>query len=400
MSLSLQSGSMQSMPYDLVLVGGGLANGLIALRLKALRPELRVLLIERGSHPGGNATWSFHPTDLTAAEHAWVAPLVGCRWEGHEVRFPQRRRRLRGGYASILSEDFAAHLQQVLGDALWCGVEVQSVSPDSVLLRDGRQLQARAVIDGRGACPSPHLTLGRQAFLGQLLRTRTPHGLAHPILMDATVAQGEGYRFVYVLPFAADVLLVEDTHYVDRAAPEASQLRANIAAYVADQGWHVAAVLREECGVLPITLAGDIQQFVGAAPGQPRVGLRAGLFHPTTGYSLPDAVRVAGMIAALPNLDAHTLSMMLQRHAQALWRRQRFYRLLNRMLFLAGPPSRRWQVMQRFYGLPEPLIERFYAGTSTLRDKLRILSGKPPVPLIGACRALCASHASLQRNPQ
>ena len=69
------------------------------------------------------------------------------------------------------------------------------------------------------------------------------------------------------------------------------------------------------------------------------------------------------------------------------WREQGFYRLLNRMLFLAGRPNRRWQVMQRFYRLPEGLIARFYAGQSTLRDRLRILCGKPPVPVGEAMKA-------------
>ena len=50
-------------------------------------------------------------------------------------------------------------------------------------------------------------------------------------------------------------------------------------------------------------------------------------------------------------------------------------------------------MLERFYRLPTPLIERFYAGEATLGDKLRILSGKPPVP-IG--RALsCLSEAPL-----
>ena len=32
---------------DVVLVGGGLANGLIALRLRALRPGLKVVILRR-----------------------------------------------------------------------------------------------------------------------------------------------------------------------------------------------------------------------------------------------------------------------------------------------------------------------------------------------------------------
>ena len=57
------------------------------------------------------------------------------------------------------------------------------------------------------------------------------------------------------------------------------------------------------------------------------------------------------------------------------------------MLFLAGRPKDRWQVMQRFYGLPAGLIERFYAGSNPWHDRARILIGKPPVPVGEAMRA-------------
>ena len=60
--------------HDLILVGGGLANGLIALRLKLLRPELKILLLEQGATLGGNHTWSFYQHDLTPQQHDWIAP--------------------------------------------------------------------------------------------------------------------------------------------------------------------------------------------------------------------------------------------------------------------------------------------------------------------------------------
>ena len=71
-----------------------------------------------------------------------------------------------------------------------------------------------------------------------------------------------------------------------------------------------------------------------------------------------------------------------------LWGERRFYRLLNRMLFRAAGPERRWRVFQRFYGLPEGVVRRFYAGRSTALDKARILAGKPPVPVVAALRQL------------
>ncbi|WP_422630867.1 lycopene beta-cyclase CrtY [Pseudomonas rhizophila] len=281
------------MTYDLIVAGGGLANGLIAWRLKLLRPELNVLCLEQQASIGGNHTWSFHDGDLSLAQHRWIVPLVVRRWPCYDVHFPARSRRLSSGYASITSERFAEVIATALGDHLRTGQRLTQVKPDSVSLANGEHFQARAVIDSRGVRNSDRMVLGRQAFLGQLLQLQAPHGLEAPIIMDVRVAQGQGYRFVYVLPFSADTVLVEDTHYVDRQTLSADQLRAHIADYVSEQGWTLAACLREEEGVLPITLAGDFSGFWREAKGQPLSGLRAGLFHCTTGYSLPHAVRLA-----------------------------------------------------------------------------------------------------------
>ena len=373
--------------YDVMLAGAGLANGLIAWRLHQQRPDLKVLLLEQGDRLGGNHTWSFHEADLTPAQHAWLAPLVSHRWDGYQVIFPERRRRLPGGYMSIAAHDFARVLSRTLAGQVRTGARITQLTPTSVTLEDGEVLEAGAVIDGRGAQSSPHLALGYQGFVGQEVRLSRPHGLTEPILMDASVEQGQGYRFVYVLPFSADTLLIEDTHYVDGPVIDAARLRGNISAYAQARGWSTVEVLREEQGVLPITLAGDLSAFWHDHAGQPVSGLRAGLFHPTTGYSLPHAVRLAERIASAPDLSAAALARIVALEAEREWRRQGFFRLLNRMLFLAGKPGDRWKVMQRFYGLQAGLISRFYAGRLTPLDKLRIVSGKPPVPLGQAIRA-------------
>jgi len=62
--------------------------------------------------------------------------------------------------------------------------------------------------------------------------------------------------------------------------------------------------------------------------------------------------------------------------------------MLNRMLFHAAKPHERYKVLQRFYRLPPGLIGRFYAGESNVFDKLRILTGRPPIPIPRALGAL------------
>jgi len=377
--------------YDLILVGAGLANGLIALRLRQQRSSLRILLIDAESQPGAHHTWSFHADDLTEAQHRWIAPLVVHHWPGYEVRFPQRQRHLNSGYFCVTAERFAQVMRDHFAADLLLNTRVATLDSHSVTLEDGRVVEADAVIDGRGYQPDGALRMGFQSFVGQEWQLSAPHGLTAPIIMDATVDQQAGYRFVYSLPFSADTLLIEDTHYIDRATLDGERARQNIRDYAAQQGWQLARLLREEQGALPITLTGDVDAF-WQKRDLPCSGLRAGLFHPTTGYSLPLAVALADRLAEMPVMTSASLNTTIRQVASQAWQQQRFFRMLNRMLFLAGPAGQRWQVMQRFYGLPEGLIARFYAGKLTLPDRLRILSGKPPVPVLAALQAIMTPH--------
>lgn len=374
--------------HDLVLAGGGLANGLIAWRLRQLRPELRLLLVEAGPTLGGNHTWSFHGGDLDARQHAWLAPMVGHHWQRHAVMFRGRSRWLTGSYHAVTSERFHAVLMRELGDVVQLDTPIAEVTPTTLRCADGRVLRAGAVIDGRGFRPSPHLRLRYQKFVGLELALARPHGLSGPILMDATVTQHDGYRFVYVLPLAADRVLIEDTYYADTPELALPTLRARVRAYALAQGWAVKGELREEHGVLPIALDGNIAAFWRGQQGQPVSGLRAALFHPTTGYSLPNAVRLAELIAAQRELSAPALASVIEAHARSVWRSQAFFRALNRMLYLAGRPEAREQVLAHFYRLPEHLVGRFYGQRLSLADKLRIVSGRPPVPVTAALRAV------------
>ena len=374
--------------YDLILVGGGLAAGLIAWRLSLDRPDLRVAVIERDGRIGGNHTWSFFDSDLDEGDRAWLAPAVAHRWlEGHEVYFPARSRVLETPYNSMTSERLHAALAPLLGDRLIAG-EAVVVETTGVTLSDQRRLTARGVIDARGPRPTRSLDLGWQNFVGRTVRLTEPHGLTRPTIMDATVRQYGAYRFVYLLPFDDRTVMIEDTYYADTPELDRAALNGRIDAYIRSRGWTVEAVVGEEEGVLPIALDGDIDAFWAEEPSVARAGLWAGLFHPVTGYSLPDAVRLARLVAASDDLSSAGLRRLTETYSKQAWADRAFYRLLNRMLFRAAEPEQRWRVFQRFYGLPESLVRRFYAGHNTTLDKLRLLAGKPPVPVGKALQQL------------
>ena len=373
--------------HDLIILGGGLAGGLSALALKAARPALDIALVEPGPI-GGNHLWSFFDSDVESADRPLVEPMVGHRWPGYDVRFPAHRRSVAQPYRTIESEALDAAVRAALPPERIIARRATDASPMSVTLDDGRMLLGGAVLDTRGSGAAPAgLACGWQKFYGQLLTIPAGHGLDRPVVMDATVDQAEGYRFVYCLPFSPTRLFIEDTYYSTTPDLDPALLARRIAAYAAAQSWAVAAVEREESGVLPVVMDGDFDAFWPAADRLARGGVCAGLFHPLTSYSLPDAVRFASWLAQEAPLDAR-LGVAAREFARAHWRRGRFDRLLARMLLHAADPPFRYRLLERFYRLPEPLIGRFYAGRSTFRDRLRILAGKPPVPIGRALTAM------------
>ena len=157
------------MTTRVVLVGGGLANGLIAHRLLTTRPETELTVLERGSALGGNHIWSFHDRDLSVEQREWLRPLIERSWPYHEVHFPARQRRIESPYHSMTSSRLQDIVGHALGDRLHCNAEVREVSPHEVRLADGTAIEADAVIDGRGDPDSPHLTIAYQKFFGRIL---------------------------------------------------------------------------------------------------------------------------------------------------------------------------------------------------------------------------------------
>jgi lycopene beta-cyclase len=377
------------MKVGLALVGGGLANSLIAHRLLDDDPKFPLVVIERQPSLGGHHTWSFHDSDLTASQRRWLKPMIVQSWPTQELRFPRRHRAMDTGYNSVSSDRLHEVVSHKLGDRCMLDATVTEVSATRVTLDDGTTIEADAIIDGRGHSKDHYLDVAFQKFVGLFLRLEKQHELSGPILMDATVDQLDGYRFVYTLPFSSHELLVEDTYYSDAPDLDTAELPKRILAYVSRQGWVVAEQTGMEAGVLPIVLGGDIDSLWRQSPtGVARSGMRAVLFHPTTGYSLPDGVRLADAIAELKDLGSGAVYELTKRRSMQLWREHAFFRLLNRMLFRAARPEQRYRIFERFYGLRQPLIERFYAGHLKWSDKLRLLTGRPPVPIHRALRCL------------
>lgn len=394
-----EAGTGHNLDCDIAILGGGLAGGLIALALHEARPDIRLQLIEAGPALGGNHIWSFFEGDVGAEGRALLEPMISHRWNGYEVRFPAHRRALDTAYHSIRSDQFDAVIRDALpADAIRTGVAVKSAINDHVILESGEEIAARAVIDCRGAGDLDALDSGWQKFVGLELELSEPHGLARPIIMDATVEQIDGYRFFYSLPFGPKRIFVEDTYYSDAPDLDAALIEERTLAYAAAQGWQVAEIVHREKGVLPVVCNGAFGEYWRSTGAVPKAGVRAGLFHPVTGYSLPDAVRSALFIAGHADLSGEALHGRLFARAAQRWRETSYYRMLDSMMFYGAGTEDRYKILERFYRLSPALISRFYAGRSRWTDKLRIVSGKPPIPVGRGLKAIMKSKRRKSRD--
>lgn len=375
----------------LIIAGGGLSGVLTAMAYAERRPDIDLTVVEAGETLGGDHTWSFYATDLDGPASALVEPFVTHRWNGYETRFQDFSRSFSTGYRSVTSPRLHEVATAVLGDRIRLGTRVAAIDGAGVTLEGGERLEADAVIDARGPRALDGVVLRWQKFLGREVRLAQPHGLTQPTIMDACVSQVDGYRFVYLLPFTADTLLIEDTYYAEGPEVDADTLRGRIDDYARERGWAIEEVIREEVGALPLLLGGDFDTLWrgASAGGAVPLGLRAGLFHPVTGYSLPASARTAIALATHGGpVTTARLRTEVERISRRHFARSKFDRLLNRLLFLAGEPKERHRVLARFHRLPQPLIERFYAGRLPPAYQLRILVGKPPVPFFAAVRVV------------
>lgn len=376
------------MTAPLIIVGGGLAGSLAAVALARAHPGRPLLLLEAGDRFGGNHTWSWFDGDLPGRPAIDPAELDPVRWPRHRVAFPGRRREIGQAYNAVASSALDRLVREALPPQAWrLGCAVRTLDAGGVMLAGGERIAGCGVIDARGPHGTmPGLELGWQKFVGLEFAAEDAASDCATI-MDATVAQHDGYRFVYVLPYAADRVLVEDTYYSDSSRLDEAAVTERVMQYAGANAL-AGAVVRRERGVVPVVLGGAPARFWPADDPVARIGVAGGFCHPTTGYSLPMALGIAGELARLQDWSAPALSRWTRARFLAHWRATGFERLLGRMLFRAARPTERWQVFRHFYRMPEATIARFYAGKLTMGDRLRILSGRPPVPVGSALAAM------------
>ena len=216
---------------------------------------------------------------------------------------------------------------------------------------------------------------GFQKFYGLELELEDSSNLPKiPVLMDATIEQIDGFRFLYILPVSQQRLFIEDTRYSQNSDLNEEEYQREILNWVQKSSWTVKSISHVEKGVLPIPL---IKKKESA--DYRKVGLAGNRFHLITGYSLG---------AITQQLDE---MLNNEKKSQRFKIQTSIFIILNRLMFWGVDSQDRIKIFKFFYKLPKDTIERFYAGQLKLRDLRAFFSTSPPVSITKAIRIIFQS---------
>lgn len=355
------------MKKKIVILGGGLWGGLLAASLQKASPELDFLLVESGSSFGGNHTWSFHHSDLESSEYDFITPFVAHTWNGYSVMFPDHKKEIEIPYRTVTSDHFHKTLISLLPISKY-KLNKRMTYEEAMEISD-------IVFDCRGSSKAGEC--GYQKFVGLKLKTKNPHGLSRPILMDALIQQIDGFRFMYVLPLDDKTLLVEDTRYSEDSSLDHFRIRERIMEYMGQHKWELDGIVSEESGVLPIPFEYDERRTSGLSLGN--------IFHDVTGYSLPDAVRLTLRLSRT-NPDPESYEDAITAYKEEYRSQRKFFCFLNRLMFQVAGDEERYKMLSFFYRKNTSQISKFYAQKMNAFDRLKFFAGKPPVSMKAAAR--------------
>lgn len=355
-----------------MIAGGGLAACLAALAMARLRPEVPLLIVEESERFGGEGFHNFADAELGQDGAELIGPLALERWPGFYVAFPGFSRKLKAEWAGFAAADIHRAMVETLTPKQYkLGVKVVAVREDALVLDGGETIKAQGAIDARGAASLSTLDLLYEARLERAYRLAAPHRVDWPVLIDATVDQAGGLRFMQCVPLSQERLIVADVCVSERGQPD-ERAGERLDAYLAARGWKNRKTEASHARVRPLPVGGDFAAFwrLGGARVA-KLGLRGGFVNPLTGRTIADAVRTARLLAEQRDFTGTMLHDLFEAEAKQLWKKREFQRTIAGALAKAAPEDRR-ALLERLYRLEPGLIARLQSDQLGLIERMRV----------------------------
>jgi lycopene beta-cyclase len=378
---------MPEADLPILIAGAGCAGLSLAVELREKGYRGEVVLVDPRTEFGRDRTWCHFLTRPHAFEscirhrwHHWCVKTSGRESVASSDRYP---------YVQVSSDDFYAKALSVVNatpsQRLCLGKGVRSIEPSDdsvrVVLSDRSVLRVAAVFDSRPSeaatgAAGPNITLYQQ-FVG--LHVCCDKDVFAPDtadMMDFRIPQGDGIRFVYVLPYSGREALVEATSFAkDRVSQET--LGTVVHQYLkAVHSTGQMKVVHGEHGCIPMTTSRPVAR---PHPRVIRTGLAGGAAKPSTGYAFGAIQRASATLAAELSSGVSPSRVSTPRH-----RRRRGTFLDDVFLsYLSNHPARAAGIFcDIFRNCPGDRIARFLTDTGSLADELSVIAAMPKIPFI------------------
>jgi lycopene beta-cyclase len=386
--------------YAFVILGAGCSGLSLCYCLLERGVDAPILILDRKRTFEDDRTWCFwdvEPTPFTQLAlkewRSWDFLSAGRSVTQTTNRYP---------YKCLASRDFYQHALARLAESpnvtVRLGEEVRGYTEENDEVRvetSGGTLRSRQVFDGCGLPPgSPVFEEARrkatwvpQKFLGLRIRAHKPvFDPERCTLMDFSVDQLRGLRFVYVLPMGEREALVENV-YLSEADVSQAEHRAEIGVYL-ESIYGLSPdeyeVLGEERGYIPMTDHAFPRRL---GERTHNIGMLGGETRPSTGYTF---LRIQRHCRALAAAVASGADPPERTHTRRL-------DLLDSLFlrFVRERPGDCPEVYRRmFAGVPPDSLVRFLTEKSTPLDEARLIRALPKTPFLKL-----AAHTLIESSP-
>jgi lycopene beta-cyclase len=290
--------------FDYIVAGSGLAG--LSFLYRLLKDESlqhkNILVIDASQKTQNDRTWCFWEKEAGPFES-----LVCHQWETLQFFSPQVSKEFKMNayrYKMIQSGDFYSHvLDFIKGFSNVTFVQEQILEiveeGEKAVVKTEKGSYSADYVFNSTSLFYPRMTEENtllQHFLGWYILTDKP--VFNPkvgTLMDFTLPQTHGTTFMYVLPRAENLALVEYTLFTERLLKE-EEYEAALKRYIKDKlGIGSYEITHSEFGVIPMSLA-RFPAHLGKNKRIVNIGTAGGYTKPSTGYTFQFVQKHIGLI--------------------------------------------------------------------------------------------------------
>ena len=341
------------MDKPIIILGGGFWGGLLAWRLKEALPGVSFKLYAENSVLGNHQNCSFRQSDCENT-FEWLSPLIKRSWGQHHIKCKGFEKWVTDPYHLIESKHFHESIAAKLGEDL---VLNNSISTELALA------SGSFVIDTRNICH--YKKTAYRKWMSLEVELQEDHYLIAPVVFDSSVEQNEKFRHLYYLPIDSRRLLIKDFWIAQNKKIDADEMRKELQFIMRLKGWKIKRILTEDFGLGEFPVSSPVIRQEG------RVINLAGIFHDTTGCSIPAASRLIDRMTQT-SFRFGELKEVVKNFRNEEEADRKFFRFLNSQLLVENDA----RVFEAVYSQPYPILERFSKGRLNLLDRPRITLGR------------------------